>query len=119
MKILCQIDRGAAPWCAIGHRGTDAAPRAPAFYNMRSTTVCIAVASSLANGLVVQPSIQPLPMLHASRVNTPSMQFGFQNYDRTVEQTKRGSNPLNYLNPFATGSVVRSRHRLQSYSLTS
>ena len=37
------------------------------------------------------------------------MQFGFQNYDRTVEKEKRSKNPLNYAFPIATGSTVRAR----------
>ena len=78
---------------------------------MRSTSLLVA-AASVADALVVQPTVQLPPML-TSRVSAPSMQFGFQNYDRTVEKPNRDKSLLNFVKPFATGSTVRLRGRCQ------
>lgn len=69
---------------------------------VRSAVIVLAAGASLTDALQVQPIVRTT---HA-RAATPTMQFGFQNYDREVEAEKRGSNPINYLNPFATGSTV-------------
>ena len=79
---------------------------------MRSAALVIATASGVAGALHVQPSVHV-----AARARMPTMQFGFQNYDRSIEAQKRGANPLNYANPFATGSVVRASERSQGHAL--
>ena len=67
------------------------------------------VVASGVDAFAVQPASQLSSPVSAIRAASPTMQFGFQNYDRTVEKEKRSKNPLNYAFPIATGSTVRAR----------
>lgn len=76
-------------------------------------TAFLVLAATSVDALVLPSSTSTI----APRTTPATMQFGFQNYDRSVEKKKRGENPINYVNPFATGSTVRrSRQRSKKYA---
>lgn len=72
-----------------------------------SLVAVVATTGNLVDALVITPNAPNKLMTNhlCTTARRPVMQFGFQNYDRSVEQSKRDKNPLNYASPIAGGST--------------